>query len=293
MSASLKQISSLLNGFSTEVTPTSASKVDNFQEHLSLGTSVNVTFLAGSNLKDTVQVCKRLNEEGFNPVPHIVARNFENTRALEIFLDLLVSTAYVCEVLVIAGDIARPLGPFSDSLQILNSGLLEKYQIRKVGVAGHPEGSPDISKDKLANAISDKNNWANNSDMEAYITTQFCFEVPSIITWEKNIRKDGNKLPIHIGIPGPATLSTLIKFATMSGIGPSIRVLTRQTKNLTKLVFTQDPFNIIEGIAFAKLQDPDCLIEHLHFYPFGGLAKTTAWVKGILEKNEFRNVEVC
>ena len=293
MSASLKQISSLLNGFSTEVTPTSASKVNNFQEHLSLGTSVNVTFLAGSNLKDTVQVCKRLNEEGFNPVPHIVARNFENTRALEIFLDLLVSTAYVCEVLVIAGDISRPLGPFSDSLQILNSGLLEKYQIRKVGVAGHPEGSPDISKDKLANAISDKNNWAKNSDMEAYITTQFCFEVPSIITWEKNIRKDGNKLPIHIGIPGPATLNTLIKFATMSGIGPSIRVLTRQAKNLTKLVFTQDPFNIIEGIAFAKLQDPDCLIEHLHFYPFGGLAKTTAWVKGILEKNEFRNVEVC
>ena len=293
MSASLKQISSLLNGFSTEVTPTSASKVNNFQEHLSLGTSVNVTFLAGSNLKDTVQVCKRLNEEGFNPVPHIVARNFENTRALEIFLDLLVSTVYVCEVLVIAGDISRPLGPFSDSLQILNSGLLEKYQIRKVGVAGHPEGSPDISKDKLANAISDKNNWAKNSDMEAYITTQFCFEVPSIITWEKNIRKDGNKLPIHIGIPGPATLNTLIKFATMSGIGPSIRVLTRQTKNLTKLVFTQDPFNIIEGIAFAKLQDPDCLIEHLHFYPFGGLAKTTAWVKGILEKNEFRNVEVC
>ena len=241
MSASLKQISSLLNGFSTEVTPTSASKVDNFQEHLSLGTSINVTFLAGSNLRDTVQVCKRLNEEGFNPVPHIVARNFENTRALEIFLDLLVSTADVCEVLVIAGGIARPLGPFSDSLQILNSGLLEKYQIRKVGVAGHPEGSPDISKDKLANAISDKNNWAKNSDMEAYITTQFCFEVPSIMTWEKNIRRDGNKLPIHIGIPGPATLNTLIKFATMSGIGPSIRVLTRQTKNLTKLVFTQDP----------------------------------------------------
>ena len=283
MSASLKQISSLLNGFSTEVTPTSASKIDNFQDHLSLGTSINVTFLAGSNLRDTVEVCKRLNEEGFNPIPHIVARNFENTKALEVFLDLLVSTADVCEVLVIAGGIARPLGPFSDSLQILNSGLLEKYQIRKVGVAGHPEGSPDIGKDKLATAISDKNHWAKNSDIEAYITTQFCFEVPSIITWEKNIRRDGNKLPIHIGIPGPATLNTLIKFATMSGIGPSIRVLKRQTKNLAKLVFTQDPYNIIEGIAYAKSQDPDCLLKQLHFYPFGGLAKTAAWIKGVLQ----------
>jgi len=283
LSASLKQISSLLNGFSTEVTPASASKIDNFQEHLSPGTSINVTFLAGSNLRDTVQVCKRLNEEGFNPVPHIVARNFENTRALERFLDLLVSTADVREVLVIAGGIARPLGPYSDSLQILNSGLLEKYQIKKVGVAGHPEGSPDISKDKLANAITEKNYWAKNSDIKAYITTQFCFEVSSIITWEKNIRRDGNKLPIHIGIPGPATLNTLIKFATMSGIGPSIRVLTRQTKNLTKLVFTQDPFYIIEGIAFAKLQDPNCLVEQFHFYPFGGLNKTAAWIKRILE----------
>ena len=159
-------------------------------------------------------------------------------------------------------------------------------------MAGHPEGSPDISEDKLANAISDKNNWAKNSDMEAYITTQFCFEVPSIMTWEKNIRRDGNKLPIHIGIPGPATLNTLIKFATMSGIGPSIRVLTRQTKNLTKLVFTQDPLRIIEGIAFAKLQDPDCLVEQLHFYPFGGLAKTAAWIKDILEKSELKNLEV-
>ena len=283
MSASLKQISSLLNGFSTEVTPTSASKIDNFQDHLSLGTSINVTFLAGSHLRDTVEVCKRVNEEGFNPVPHIVARNFENTKALEVFLDLLVSTADVCEVLVIAGGIATPLGPFSDSLQILNSGLLEKYQIRKVGVAGHPEGSPDIGKDKLATAISDKNHWAKNSDIEAYITTQFCFDVPSIITWEKNIRRDGNNLPIHIGIPGPATLNTLIKFATMSGIGPSIRVLKRQTKNLAKLVFTQDPYNIIEGIAYAKSQDPDCLLKQLHFYPFGGLAKTAAWIKSILD----------
>ena len=88
---------------------------------------------------------------------------------------------------------------------------------------------------------------------------------------------------MHIGIPGPATLNTLIKFATMSGIDPSIRVLTRQTKNLTKLVFTQDFYNLIEGIAYAKSQDPDCLLEQLHFYPFGGLAKTASWIKGILK----------
>ncbi len=283
MVASLKQISSLLNGFSTEVTPASAKNVECFRSYLSPGTSVNVTFLPGSNIEDTVEVSVRLKNEGFNPVPHIVARNFKKIEGLELFLDQLVSKANVFEVLVIAGGIAKPLGPFSNSLQILNSGLLEKYSIKKVGVAGHPEGSPDISEANLARAMGEKNEWARNSDMDVYIATQFCFDVASIITWEEKVRRNGNKLPIHVGIPGPATLKTLIKFAKMSGIGPSIRVLTRQSKNLAKLVFTQDPYDIVAGIANAKAEDPKSLIKQLHFYPFGGLAKTTAWVNSVLD----------
>ena len=155
MAASLKQISSLLNGFSTEVTPASAKNVECFRSYLSPGTSVNVTFLPGSNIEDTVEVSVRLKNEGFNPVPHIVARNFKKIEELELFLDRLVSKANVFEVLVIAGGISKPLGPFSNSLQILNSGLLEKYSIKKVGVAGHPEGSPDINEANLARAMSD------------------------------------------------------------------------------------------------------------------------------------------
>ena len=89
MVASLKQISSLLNGFSTEVTPASAKNVECFRSYLSPGTSVNVTFLPGSNIEDTVEVSVRLKNEGFNPVPHIVARNFKKIEffVFEICLD--------------------------------------------------------------------------------------------------------------------------------------------------------------------------------------------------------------
>ena len=143
---------------------------------------------------------------------------------------------------MIAGEFHDHSARFLTAYRSLIRAYWRNTEIRKVGVAGHPEGSPDISKDKLANAIRDKNNWAKNSDMEAYITTQFCFEVPSIITWEKNIRRDGNKLPIHIGIPGPATLNTLIKFATMSGIGPSNSSFNSANKKSYKTSFYSRPF---------------------------------------------------
>lgn len=282
MIISAKQISSLLNGYSIEVTPASAANVNNFRDHLSLGTSVNVTFLPGSKLKDTIDVSVRLKNDGFNPVPHIAARNFKSEVELEMFLDRLVSKAGVSEVLVIAGGISKPLGPYTDSLQILTSGLLEKYAIKKVGLAGHPEGSPDIADKDIIKAIKGKNEWARNSEIEAYIATQFCFEVDPIISWERKLRQDGNKLPIHIGLPGLATLKTLLKFAKMSGIGPSMRVLTRQSKNLAKLILVQEPDKIISELACARAQDPNSLISKVHFYPFGGLAKTTTWVNRVL-----------
>jgi len=292
---SAKQISSILNGYSIEVTPASAANVVNFRDHLSQGTTVNVTFLPGSKLKDTIDVSIRLNNEGFNPVPHIAARNFESEVELEMFLDHLTSKAGVSEVLVIAGGISKPLGPYADSLKILTSGLLEKYAIRKVGVAGHPEGSPDIGAGDIIKAIKDKNEWAKNTEIEVYIATQFCFEVDPIISWELKLRQDGNKLPIHVGLPGLATLKTLLKFAKMSGIGPSMRVLTRQSKNLAKLILVQEPDKIISELAYAKEQDPKSLISKVHFYPFGGLAKTATWVNRVLaghitfdSKNSFK-----
>jgi methylenetetrahydrofolate reductase (NADPH) len=166
-------------------------------------------------------------------------------------------------------------------MQILSSGLLEKYCIKKIGVAGHPEGSPDISNSEIDTALHDKNTWARNTDIEVYIATQFCFEATVILDWEARIKKLGNKLPIHIGLPGLATLKTLLKFAQMSGIGPSMRVLTRQTKNLARLVMTQEPDIVIADLTSSIVGNPGSLIKKVHFYPFGGLAKTAAWANSV------------
>ena len=283
MKVTKQDIASLLSGFSIEVTPASAQNIDSFANHLPLNTSINVTFLPGSNIDDTVNVSYRLHQEGFKPVPHLAARNFVNQKSLEQCLEQLTTIANVEEVLVIGGGLNAALGPYHSTLQILDSGLLEKYSIKKVGVAGHPEGSPDIPDPELAQALQDKNSWARNSDVKVYIATQFCFDASKIIDWENRINKSGNTLPIHIGLPGLASLKTLLKFAQMSGIGPSMRVLTRQTKNLAKLVMTQEPDIVVSELASHVTSNPDSLINQVHFYPFGGLGKTASWVNSVIK----------
>jgi methylenetetrahydrofolate reductase (NADPH) len=278
MGANKREIASFLSGFSIEVTPASASKVNSFAEHLPSNTSVNVTSLPGSDIKETINVSRRLSREGFNPVPHLAARNFESKKALEQCLDQLTSLANVKEVLVIAGGLDHPKGPYYDTMKILQSELLEKYSIKKVGVSGHPEGSPDITDFKIETALREKNFWARDTNMEVYIATQFCFEAALIFNWEERIRNAGNTLPIHIGLPGLATLKTLLKFAQMSGIGPSMRVLTSQTKNLAKLILIQEPDIVVSELALGVANNPDTLLKKVHFYPFGGLTKTAAWV---------------
>ncbi len=278
MVATKEQIAAFLAGFSVEVTPASAAKIEDFSAHLAPGTTVNVTFLPGSDIAGTIAACARLRRDGFNPVPHIAARGLESAAHLERYLDGLASDARVTEALVIGGGVDRPTGPYAASMQILTSGLLERYGIKTIGVAGHPEGSPDIPDEAVGAALAEKKAWARDTDASVYIETQFCFDAAAILAWERRIRAEGNRLPIHVGLPGLATLKTLLKFAQMSGIGPSIRVLTRQARNIAKLLMVQEPDLVVAGLAEAVAADPDSLLRKAHFYPFGGLAKTAAWV---------------
>ena len=278
MTVKPEDVGTLLSGYSLEVTPASAARIERFQEYLPPGTTVNVTFLSSSSdIDEIVLVSERLRAEGFNPVPHIAARNIESEVQLENYLAALRKQAAVDEVLVIGGGAAVPVGPYPSTMHILKSGLLESYGIRKIGVAGHPEGSPDISAAELSKALSDKNMWAKKSGLDVYIETQFCFSASAIMNWERRIRSEGNQLPIHIGLPGVTSIKTLMKFAQISGVGPSLEVLRRQARNVAKLVARQEPDSVVAGVATARASDPDCLINRVHFYTFGGIKSTAAW----------------
>ena len=270
-------IADFMTDFTTETTPGSAAKIPDYREHLRPGTVVYITFLPGSDFADTISVAKRLKSEGFLPVPHFAARSVPNRDFLEENLKRLKDEIDLERVLVIGGAVENPVGDFSDSMQLLETGLFDKYGIKRFGVAGHPEGSPDMPDEAIADALAWKNAFAERSDAELNIVTQFCFEAGPVIEWDKRIRAAGNRLPITIGIPGLATLKTLLAHAKACGIGPSMSFLTRQARNVAKLMTVSTPDKLIAELASYKATDPDCGITGVHVYPLGGLRRSARW----------------
>lgn len=278
-----QQILDFVDGFTIETTPGSALKIPDYRDYLRPGTTVSVTFLPGSDFADTITTAKRLKDEGFRPAPHFAARSIPSRAALEDNLKRLQDEVGVEEVVALGGAVNHPLGEFDSSMQLLETGLFDKYGIKRIGLAGHPEGSPDISDRGLAEALTWKNAFAERSDAAFYLATQFCFEAAPIIAWDNAIREAGNRLPIHIGIPGLATLKTLINHAKACGIGPSMRVLTRQARNITKLLNVKAPDRLVSELAHYRAVEPDCGIHRVHVYPLGGLRRSAQWIYAVAD----------
>ncbi len=272
-----QQIIDLVQGFTVETTPGSAAKIRDYREHLRPGTRVAVTFLPGSDFAETLATATRLKDEGFEPMPHFAARSIPSRSALEDYLRSLKDAVDLKHVVALAGAVDSPLGPFESSMDMLETGLFDKYGMKTIGVAGHPEGSPDISPTALTQALAWKNAFAERSDASLYIATQFCFEAAPIIAWDKAIQSAGNRLPIHIGVPGLATIKTLINHAKACGVGPSMRFLTRQARSVARLMTVNAPDQLLMDLARYKAMDPDCGISKVHIYPLGGLRRSAAW----------------
>ncbi len=269
--------------FSLETTPGAAKKINDYRQVIHQGEKVYVTFLPDSDFADTIHLAIRLRKEGFEPVPHIAARSMPNKTFLEKAIKACVEEAGVKECLLIAGAVDKPLGEFHSTAQLLETGVMDKYGIASIGFAAHPEGCPDISDKLIQQALDFKNDFAQRSDANCYLVTQFCFESAPIIAWDKAIQASGNHLPIHIGVPGLATLKSLIMHSKACGIGVSMRFLTHQAKNVSKLLLVNQPDRLCTDLAIYKVTGTHCGIESVHLYPLGGLTRTAEWAYAVRE----------
>ena len=272
-----------LADYSVETSPTAAQRTPSFRDLLPAGTRVYVAALPGADFGEVVDAATRLRREGMTPVPHVPARSLPGLAALDDYVGRLAGEAGVDQALCIGGGVARPVGDFDRTIQVLRTGVLDRHGIRTIGVAGHPEGSPDISDAEMRAATAEKNAFAHETDAALYLATQFCFDASAIIAWDKALRLQGNTLPIHIGIAGPAKLKSLLSYAKLCGVGNSMRVLTRQASNLARLTAVSAPDRVVADLARYQAADPHCGIVRAHFYTFGGLARTTGWIGGALD----------
>ena len=276
----LKIVKRLLNSYSIETTPNVYAKYGKFSDIIDKDHSIYITYLPDEDNENVIQTAKKLSLEGFDVIPHLPARTIENKEELELFLGKISEQAGCSKILIIGGG-GKQKGTISSSIEVLETDLLSKFNFKEVGVAGHPEGSPDINENDLNEAIIQKNNFALNADFKIYLTTQFFFEAKSLINWEKKLSKLGNKLEIRAGLPGPASIKTLISYARSCGIGNSLRFISKQALNLTKLATTSTPDKLIYDLADYKNSEPNSKFNSLHFYAFGGMKKTSEWLNKI------------
>jgi len=281
----IKLIKKFVNDFSLETTPNVYKKYGSFTDLLDKNHLIYITYLPDEDMSNVVETAKKLKLEGFNVVPHLPARTINNKSELKKFIGDL-SEKSGCDRILIIGGGGGQVGEIASSIDVLKTDYLSKYNYNEVGVAGHPEGNPDIIKEELDKAIIEKNNFAKNSDFKMYLATQFFFEATSLIYWEEHLNKLGNELEIHAGIPGPATLKTLIAYAKSCGIGNSLRFLSKQAFNITKLASTKSPDKLLFDLANYKNSNNQTKLAKLHFYAFGGIKKTSNWLNS-LKSNEF------
>ncbi|MEP4248852.1 methylenetetrahydrofolate reductase [Tateyamaria sp.] len=275
------EVESFLTGFSIEVMPRTAEKVADFRAILPAGTRVYIAHIEGTPIEDMVATAKRLNAEGFPVMPHFPARIIKDSATLADWIARYQGEANVDQALLLAGGVDQPHGDFHSSMQLLETGAFDKAGFKNLHVAGHPEGNKDIDPNGGSKNVEDALRWkqdfSTRTDARMAIATQFAFEAAPVIAWADALKEAAIDLPIHIGIAGPAKLQTMIKFAIACGVGPSLRVLQRRAKDVTKLLMPFEPTDVISDLAAHKAANPDFNIAQVHFFPLGGIKTNAHW----------------
>ena len=216
---------------------------------------VYITLLPGENYLETTKKAGDLFKKGFNPVPHFPARSILDEAQLNDYVSRCKDLG-VKQALVIGGS-RDQIGVFDSSIQLLETGYFEQM---KIGIAGHPEGSPDISDSKLEKAMKDKKPYAD------YIVTQWLLDSQKIIEFVSK-----QTIPVHVGITGPLKITSLIKFANIVGAKNSLNFLKSNFSKAFDLMKPKDPNDLI-----GKVKE---FTNNFHIYTFGGLKETNKWLK--------------
>lgn len=269
---------------SIEITPKQIEKLPLLKSKLQPGSRVFIALIDAGDLSAQIDATRQLRANGFDPVPHVPARFVKDEADLKARIKAL-ADAGADTMLVLGGGAPEPIGTYDAAIQLLETGVFQANGVKRIGLAGHPEGNPDITKIHgeavLLKALKQKQDYLTAHGLEGFIATQFLFEAEPVAEWAKGLRAAGIDLPIFVGVPGPATIKTLVKYAAMCGVGNSARFIRKQAMNLTKLLTVNTPDDFVGGLAQLHYGRPELGIAGPHLYPFGGFDKLFDWLETV------------
>ena len=263
---------------SIEVAPKQAIESADLPGLFPAGTRVYITDVGTDPSPVLVKAAKRVRELGYQPVPHFASRRLTTRHALEERIKATAAEAGVTDVLVIGGGLEKQAGEFSSTMEVLETGFFDANGITDIGIAGHPEGSPDFNEAVALEALRLKKNFGERTGARMRIVTQFGFDGEKFIKWAEGLRAHGIDMPVHLGVAGPAKVTTLIKFAAMCGVGNSLSFFKRNTRSIATLATSHSPESVVGAIETAWQANPAGNIRQIHVFPFGGVKKASQWL---------------
>jgi methylenetetrahydrofolate reductase (NADPH) len=266
----------ITEGFSLEITAKDVAALREAAPLIPPETPIAITFLPGEDSEARIAAAVAVRELGCEPMPHFSARRIVSRYEFESYLEAVVERAGVRRCFIVAGDPPEPQGPYFDTSALIATGAFEGNGITAIGIGGHPEGHPNMSPDQAWAVLEQKVNEIELRGMAPLVVTQFGFDPEAFLGWLKELRARGIETPVRIGVPGPAGIKTLLRFATRCGVGASASVMAKYGLSISNLLASAGPDRLVDTFA-ARLGDEHGRVR-LHFYPFGGLSRTVEWI---------------
>jgi methylenetetrahydrofolate reductase (NADPH) len=270
----LARIQQFARRASFETTRLSPAELDEVKAAAIPGAAIYIAAIPSRPLAEQVETAIGLRERGFEPIPHLAARNFDSATAMETQLRQMVDRAGVTKVLMIAGDRPDPLGTLPDALSGIKSGVLQRCGITEIGISSYPDGHPRITDAQLAAALKDKLAAAQDAGLKVRIVTQFTMSTQPFLDMLSTIRGQGIDVPIGVGLAGPASMATLLRFAKICGVKATAQGAARNVGMLKNLISASTADPIVRDLAMSEGFGDI----YPHFFSFGGLPNTVRWV---------------
>lgn len=276
------RIAALARSASFEIAARDDAAIEAAGALLAPGGRVSITWLPRDGDEDRIAAARALHDRGLEPMPHIAARLIVDEAHLRRLIARLCDEAGVSQLLVIGGDAARPIGPFGSAADLIASPAFAHPQLRGIAVGGYPEGHPAIGQGALAAALDAKIAAIAARGLTPEIITQLCFDSGPILGWLRGFRARHRSVPVRIGIAGPASIRTLLRFARICGVGTSAKALVSRGASIARLLTEAAPDPLLRDLAESR--DLDALgAVGLHLFPFGGFERTARWIGAVAD----------
>lgn len=273
----------ITDGYSLEMTAKDRPALREAAGQIAPETPIAITFLPHEDMDARIAAAAEVRALGFEPMPHLSARRIASYEELEQIVRRTVAEAGARRFFLVAGDPPVPAGPFADTMSLLATGLFEKNGVQAIGIAGHPEDHPAMDEAERWSVLEEKRAEITSRGMATLIVTQFSFDAAPFLRWLEQLRDRGIDCPVRIGVPGPAGIKTLLRYAAHCGVSASTSVMAKYGLSLGRLLGSAGPDRLVDELSEGL--GPEHGPVRLHFYPFGGLARTVEWINDYREQH--------